>query len=81
LLGKLRLNEKMRNTLETIYKHGTERSNWPIVRPDPNKKWSKTRIPIEPSTATYYSQAGGYTGVTIGTSQMNSLLFAIRLQW
>ena len=30
------------------------RSKWPIVRPDPNKKWSETRMPIEPFTITFY---------------------------
>ena len=86
-LGKLRLNEKMRNTLETIYKHAQEgwRSKWPIVRPDLNKKWSKTRLPIEPFIITFISDIlkllneRRFTGVTLGTSQINSLLFAIRL--
>jgi len=37
------------------------RSKWPIVRPDPTRKWSKTRIPIEPSTITFYF---GYSQTT-----------------
>ena len=56
-LGKFGFNEKMRKTLETIYKHAQEgwRSKRPTARPDPNKKWSKTRMPIEPLLAiTFY---------------------------
>ena len=62
------------------------KEQWPIVRsrPDPNKKWRETRMPIQPTTITFYfghSQTGRYTGIIPGTSQMNSLLLAIRLQW
>jgi len=55
-LGKRRFIGNMRNTLETIYKHATGRvkgANSQLSDLIP-KKWSKTRMPIEPSTITFY---------------------------
>ena len=76
---------------ETHYRPSTSmqqeqwKSKWPTVRLDPNRKRSETRMPIEPSTITFYSsipkllKEGGCTVVMLSTSQINSLLFAIRL--
>ena len=85
-LGKLRLNEKMRNTLETIYKHATGRvkgANGQLSDPIPTRNGAGQGCLLSPLLSLFISdirkllKEGGYTGpgVTLGTSQLPTVCY------
>ena len=82
-LGKLGLSEKMRNTLETIYKHVAGRvkgANGHLSDPNPTRNGVRQGCPLSPllfpfsiSDIPESLQEGGCTGVTLNWHISNQL--------
>ena len=73
LLRKLGKPQRKQTPISSMQQEGW-RSKWPIVRPEPNRKWARQGCPLSKLL-----KEGGCIVVTLGTSQINFLLFAIRL--
>jgi len=77
----------MRNTLQTIYKHATGRvigANGQLSDSIPTRNEVRQGCPLRPLLFSLFIsdipellKEGGCTGVALGTSLINSLLFAI----
>ena len=85
MLEKLRLSKRMRNTLQTIYKHATGmvKGDGQLSDPIPTRNGVRQGCPLSPLLFSLFIsdipkllKEGGCTGGTLSTSQINSLLLA-----